>query len=104
MKYSVVAHQQIVFLSLFGRFDASAEENFLKAQSRVLELLKEHNLCLVIDIHEVTLMDDSAINMLMSLREKISELCERKITLVNPNSTVAKFLETSGIKKSFNVA
>ncbi len=97
---SVIASESgnTVTISVSGRFDFSAHQEFINAYRDVPKDAKTF----VVDLSDTDYMDSSAMGMLLQLREHGEKTA--KIKLINVNSNIMEILKIANFDKLFDVS
>jgi anti-sigma B factor antagonist len=91
-KFSVERKDETATIHLRGEFDLS---NVRDVEACAFELVGARVRELCLDVHEVTFMDSSMLNLLVNLRRRLQE--RRGEFRVEPNLQITKLLELSGL-------
>jgi anti-sigma B factor antagonist len=91
-EFSVERKDETATIHLRGEFDLS---NVRDVEACAFELVGARVRELCLDVHEVTFMDSSMLNLLVNLRRRLQE--RRGEFRVEPNLQITKLLELSGL-------
>ena len=92
------ADGQELHISIQGRFDFGAHQEFRNAYERVEVTPKRY----VVDLRDTTYLDSSALGMLLLLRDHAGG-DHARISLVNCNPDVRKILSISNFEQLFQI-
>jgi len=98
MSVSASESGDTVTISVSGRFDFSAHQEFINAYRDVPKGEK----AFVVDLASTDYMDSSAMGMLLQLREHGDK--STKIRLINVNPNIMEILKIANFDKLFDVA
>ncbi len=93
---SLSADQKEKIISINGRFDFTAHQDFIKAYKSDEKGEKAY----VVDLRNADYMDSSAMGMLLQLREYAAQ---HRVALKNANDTVMEVLRIANFGKLFQV-
>lgn len=93
------ADGQALYISIQGRFDFGAHQEFRNAYERVEVTPKRY----VVDLRDTTYLDSSALGMLLLLRDYAGG-DRADIRLINCNADVRKILAISNFEQLFSIA
>ena len=97
MSVSASESGDTVTISVSGRFDFSAHQEFINAYRDVPKGEK----AFVVDLASTDYMDSSAMGMLLQLREHASKTGQ--VSLANANANIQEILKIANFDKLFNV-
>ena len=92
------ADGQELHISIQGRFDFGAHQEFRNAYERVEVTPKRY----VVDLRDTTYLDSSALGMLLMLRDKAAA-SNKALALTNVRGSVKQVLEIANFGKLFRI-
>lgn len=94
---SIMDNNKVLTISIKGRFDYHSVTKFRYQY----EILSQRPKRYIIDLTETTAMDSTALGLLLHLKNLVGS--DVKVTLKQPNESIAKVLKISQLDRLFHI-